>query len=126
MRPTTLDELAWLHDCVLWELSYDTSETSSRSIKLRLQCPSDLGYAPWEGKELLLVAGDVAAAKHTVWGVAGPEAIDAVRPGVSEALKDAMAQARTSGVRFPDLAFTIYFHSGSDIEIVCGDLQVDI
>jgi hypothetical protein len=126
MQPTTLKELEWIHDCVLLNVLYDASSDAGRSIKLVMRCPTDLGYAPWEGKRLQIVAADVALMKHVLWGVAGPETIDAIRSGVSDAVRESTMEARRMGARFPSLEFTISFSSGSAIELICQEVQVDV
>jgi hypothetical protein len=126
MQPTTLKELGWIHDCALLSILYDTSSDAGQSIRLTMRCPTDLGYAPWEGKNLVLAAIDVAMSKHVVCGVAGPETIDAVRPGISAAVRESTMEARRMGVRFPSLEFTISLHSGSALEVICQELQVEV
>lgn len=126
MEATGLKELEWIHDCVLNHILYDTSSRAGRSIKLAISCPTDLGYARWAGKDIVVVAIDVAVSKHVVWGVAGPETLDAVRTGVSAEVRQSTIEARRKGARFPSLEFTISFHSGSALEIICRDLQVDV
>jgi hypothetical protein len=91
-----------------------------------MRCPSDLGYAPWEGKNVVLVAVDVAVSIYTTWGVAAPETIDAIRPGVSTTIQESTVKARRMGARFPGLEFTISFHSGSVLEVICQDVQVGL
>jgi hypothetical protein len=73
MQATTLKELEWIHDCALLGVLYDTSSDAGQSIRLTMRCPTDLGYAPWAGKTLVLAAIDVAMSKHIVCGVAGCE-----------------------------------------------------
>ena len=126
MQSTTLKELEWIHDCALLGVLYDASSDAGRSIKLTMRCPTDLGFAPWEGKNLQLVAVDIALMKLIVCGVAGPETIDAIRPGISKTVQESTMDARRMGVRFPRLEFTISFHSGSALEVICKDLQVDV
>src|SRR5215211_4184530 len=101
MQSTTLEELEWLHDCALLSVMYDTSSEAGQSIRLTMRCPVDLGYAPWAGKNLVLAAIDVAMSNHVVCGVAGPETVDAVRPGISAAVRESTMEARRMGVRFP-------------------------
>jgi hypothetical protein len=126
MPSTTLDELAWLHDSELLSIQYDTSMVDARSIRLSMRCPTDLGYPPWEGKHLVLTANDVAASTHLMYGVVGLETIDAVRAGVSPAFQSSTIEARRMGVRFPCLELTICLSSGSSLEIICRDLQVNV
>jgi hypothetical protein len=126
MQPTNLKELEWLHDCVLLHVVYDIPSNAGWSIKLAMRCPADLGYAPWEGKTLTVTAIDVATSTHVVHGVAGQETIDAIRPGISAALRESTMEGRRMGIRFPDLEFTVCFHSGSAIQVICQKLQVDV
>jgi hypothetical protein len=126
MQATTLKELEWIHDCALLGVLYDTSSDAGQSIRLTMRCPTDLGYAPWAGKTLVLAAIDVAMSKHIVCGVAGPETIDAVRPDISVAVRESTMEARRMGVHFPNLKFTIRLHSGSALEIICRELHVDV
>jgi len=126
MQPTTLKELEWIHDCTVLSILYDTSSGADRSITVAMRCPTDLGYAPWEGKSLALSAMNVALSKHVVCGVVGPETVDAVRPGVSNAVREGTMEARRMGVRFPNLEFTISLHSGSAIEVICEKLQIHV
>ncbi|HWE93676.1 MAG TPA: hypothetical protein VG269_06845 [Tepidisphaeraceae bacterium] len=127
MQPTTIEELAWLHDAILFDVVYDFSGDIGRSIKLSLRCHADSGYAPWNGRNLVVVAVNVAVTKSFIWGwVIGPETLDAIRPGVSGALRETTAEARRTGARLPSLEFTISFHSGSEIEVICESLQLDV
>jgi hypothetical protein len=127
MQSTTLEQLDWLHDSVVHNVVYDASGDSGRLVKLAIRCHAQSGYAPWEGKDLVLAAIDVAVSKHTVWGwVTAPETIDAIRPGVSAAVRDSTLEARRMGARLPNLEFTISFHSGSLLEVICRELQVEV
>ncbi len=126
MQPTTLKELEWIHDCTLITVVYDASNDTSQSIKLTMRCPHDLGYSPWQGKTIQLVAVDVALVKYLVFGVAGAETIDAVRSGISKEAQESTLEARRMGVRFPSMECTICFHSGSVLEVICQELQVDV
>jgi hypothetical protein len=125
MQRTTLQELEWIHDCVIYNIVYG-SEPNGRSIKLSMRCPADLGYAPWEGENLVLVAIDVAMSQHVMWGVTGPETIDAIRPGISASARERAMDASRRGALFPSLEFTVSFHSGSSLEVVCEHVEVDV
>jgi hypothetical protein len=126
MQPTTLKELEWIHDCVLTSLLYDISNDAGRSLKLTMRCPEDLGYAPWNGKTLVLTAIDVAIGSFFVCSVEGPETIDAVRAGISSTVRESTTAARRMGARFPNLEFSVSFHSGSELEIICQEIQIDV
>jgi len=126
MQPTSLEELAWIHDCELLELTYRAPGSGPRVIELTINCPLDLGFAPWKGKQLVLTAVDVFVSEHVTFATANPESIDAIRAGVSDAFRERIATAISAGVRFPDLAVTVVFHSGSSLELICRQLMVRV
>ena len=126
MQLTTLEELRWIHDCELLHLIYNAPGSGPRSIELTFDCPPDLGYAPWEGRRLVLVAVDILVSEHVVFAIANPESIDAIRPGVSAQLRERIAKAIQMGVRLPDLAVTVSFHSGSSLQLICRQLMVGV
>jgi len=125
-RPTTLEELDWIHDCVVFELNFRVSAEGSRSLRVAMQCPDDLGYPVWAGKNVLLVAVEVVATKSFLWGwVAGRETVDAIRPRVSDGFLAMIKRwPGHRGLQFPKLDFTISLSSGSQIEVVCEELQI--
>jgi hypothetical protein len=127
MQSTTLEQLEWLHDSVVHNVIYDASGDSGRLIRLAIHCHPQSGYEPWEGKELVLAAIDVAVSKHSVWGcVTAPETIDSINPGVSASVQGSTMELRRSVANFRNLAFTISFHSGSSLEVICRELQVEV
>jgi hypothetical protein len=124
MQTVTLDELAWIHDCVLLNVVYDASCDAGRNVTWTMRCPKDLGYVPWQDKILELIAVDVAMLRHFAWGVSGKETINAIRPGISNVAKESTMDAREAGVHFPDIEFTMDMHSGSSVEVICRNLQI--
>lgn len=124
MQKVTIDELAWLHDCDLHSVAFEAASDGSRTVRWTISCPSDLGHAPWAGKDLVLVAIDVAMLRHFAWGTTGRETIDAIRPGVSRAAAETTRAPREAGMRFPDIQLTVDMHSGSSMEVICGGLEV--
>lgn len=119
-----MNELAWIHGCVLLNVVYDASSDAGRIVKWSIRCSEDVDYTPWQGRDLVLIAVDVAMLKHIAWGVAGRETINAIRPGVSDAAQESAMDAREAGVRFPDIEFTMDMHSGSSVEVICSKLEI--
>ena len=126
MQPVTLKELEWIHDCVLLAMTYDATDPDGRAVTWTLRCPTDLGYPPWDGKELALVAVDVALLRHFAWGVDGRETVSAVNAGISSAAQESTMDARRAGVRFPEVEFTIGFGSGSYAEVICREVRIEV
>jgi hypothetical protein len=125
MRLTSIEELDWLHDSDVLSISYDTAGETDWPIKLTLLCPIDSGFAPWEGKRLVLAATDVVSSKHVVFQVMGTETFDYVKPGVSASLRQSTMKGRPADVSF-NFEFTITFISGSTLEVICKGLEVDV
>ena len=82
------------------------------------------GYEPWNGKRLVIVASDVAISEQFVFGVVGTETVDAIRPGISPDVREKLVPAKQMGLRFPELEFTVFLHSGSVLEVVCKALHI--
>src|ERR1700722_2618026 len=99
MRSISMDQLRWIHDCTLLKMVYDASSDAGRSIMLIMSCPRDLGYEPWNSRNLTLIATKVAMAKQLVWGTAGGETIDAIRPGISDGTRLSIDEAKRMGAR---------------------------
>src|SRR5580658_3324914 len=115
MQSISMDELRWIHDCTLLKMVYDASSDAGRSVTLIMRCPRDLGYEPWNGKNLTLIATKVAMANQLIWGTGGVETIDAIRPGISDVMRRSIDEAQKMGARFPELELSISFHSGSTL-----------
>jgi hypothetical protein len=116
------EELGWIHDCSLSRITYIGSDP--REITIEISCPADLGYPPWEGKTVEVIATGVRASRHTMIGTVGTDMVDAVRPGISSEFENYLAPARKVGWKFPPTAFTVAFTSGSTMELVCEQVTV--
>jgi hypothetical protein len=125
MQPTTIKELDCLHDSDLLGIMYDTSGDADWPIRLTILCPDDMGYAPWDGKLLVLSAIDVVRSKHVVCRIANSETIDHVLPRVSVDLREGAVRARGPYAHF-NFEFTISFISGSTLEVICQELQIEV
>jgi hypothetical protein len=125
MQPTTIKELGRLHDSDLLSVMFDTSSDADWPIRLTIRCPEGMGYAPWDGKLLVLSVIDVVSSNYAVWCVEGRETIGEVDPGVSVALREGAMKGRPIDAHF-NFEFTINFISGSTLEVICQDLQVEV
>ena len=107
---TTLMELQWLHDDTVLDISYGSAPDGERHIRLSLRCPSDSGYTPWQGRNLVLIANDVSLSQHLTVGNPTPETIDAVHPSISLQSRGIMDMAAQLGARPGSTELTISFH----------------
>ena len=116
MRLVTLKELEWIHYCALFTSRYIVLENSGRLLEVMIECHNDLGYVPWNGRQLRLSAMDVAFMKHVVHNVAGPETIDAILTGFADSDLENEIEANSYRA-MADVRFSICFHSGSEIAV---------
>jgi hypothetical protein len=127
MQLISLEDLGWLHDAVVFSIAYDASDESSRSVKLTMRCNDEAGYPPWNGKDLVLIAVDVAVMTFVGRGaIIGPETFDQAYARVSDTLHESVVESQRMYPEYPRLEFSMCFHSGSEIEIICKNLQVEV
>lgn len=124
---TPSEELRWIHDCVLLETVFDASVASVRSLRVKIRCPTNLGYPRWAGRIIAINFADVAVFSHVGWGISsGYDSFDRFRPQISKELQDRTLEARHMGIRFPDIEFSMLLHSGSILEGICGLISIEI
>jgi hypothetical protein len=118
--------MGWLHDCVVSSVVYEPIDQDTPSLSLHVECPGDLGYPPWEGKKLHIVASGLAMLKLVGWGVCGPDSINSVRAGVSAEARESTTEARRHATSFPSVEFTVALNSGAYIECICEHVRCEV
>jgi hypothetical protein len=119
--------LAHLHDSRLLELTWDCRNSSRRNLRLELVGDPETEYVPWRGKNLTIVLTDVVALTFIGWGYGlGEESLNSWRLRISDSLEKECRDLGAAGVSLPSLRFTITFHSGSTLELVCSEVSVSV
>lgn len=127
MQSRQLEQLKWIHDCTVIAVYWGILAHERGMLRLDIRCPNDLGYAPWESKTLSLKIVDAAVINWLGWyGSVGPETIDAIRGGITNTLRKQINTVAARGASFPAIEFSVSFHSGSLLEVVCRDLEIEI
>ncbi|PYP85682.1 MAG: hypothetical protein DMF61_16270 [Blastocatellia bacterium AA13] len=122
-----LGQLAYLHDSEVIEISYVLTDPNSRKVILNLKAHPDTGHQPWDDKPLRVTASGVYLLRCESWGhVLGNEAINAWSQGVSDDTRSQLAVHTSRGLHVPELEFTVTFHSGSFLELVCETVSVEV
>jgi hypothetical protein len=117
-----LDHVAYLHDARCLELTWDCSRPGDRAIRLKLVVDPDAELPSWNGKTLVISLSDVVAARFMGWGyTTGQDSIDNWSQGVSDFLERECKVLASKGIKIPLLRFTISFHSGSELEVICSE-----
>lgn len=126
MRLEDGELLPYLHDAVLFDWRYDARTPGARTLVMMVQCNPDAGYEPWNDATLNLCARGVFLLRCTAWGFdLGQDTIDSWHEGVSNATASELGRLQAKGPRPPKRLFTVTFHSGSCIELVCDSLEVE-
>jgi len=127
MRLEDGELLPYLHDAVLFDWQYDARDPGTRTLVMTVQCNPDAGYEPWNDATLNLCARGVFLLRCTAWGFCfGQDTIDSWHEGVSNATASELGRLQAKGLRVPKRLFTVTFHSGSCIELVCDSLEVEV
>jgi hypothetical protein len=117
------DRFEVLHDCALREIVYGLSDPKHRRLVFVLDCPKDMGDDEWNGKRLFITAEGIFYFQYTGWAhTVTVETLDTWRRGVSMATDAELQRAAQSGLIAPNERFTVVFHSGSCMELVCENL----
>lgn len=120
-------KLDYLHDGRLHEVNIIALEKSRRDIQIRLTCSTTAGLPEWEGKPLLLVAKDVFYSNIILLGhMAGFDSIDSCEMRISSETEEKLRKFASDGLVIPAVPLSVSFHSGSSVELVCWQLDVEV
>jgi hypothetical protein len=98
-----------------------------RRVRLLVSSDPDTEYLPWRGKLLTVTMSDVVLCRLIGFGYqTGQERIDAFRTGVSAELETESNRLHGLGIDIPPLFFTLVLSDGSTLEVICGEVNVDV
>jgi hypothetical protein len=123
MTNTAQYHLKYLHDAICHTLTWYSNKTEGRDIRLCLTISKDAGYPPWNGKEIVIELRDVIAARFTGWGYQiGKDILNCYQPGISSELEAECLNLTHLGITVPSQQFTLSFHTGTSLEVVCSEV----
>jgi hypothetical protein len=122
----TIAELEWFHDAIVESIDYLASEPTTRQLTIVLKCSNDAGTPEWDGKRVQITADDVVLMRHLVFATSNAESIDAIHESVSQEMIGMRMKLTSIGAMIPGKAFTINFHSGSSLELVCKGMLIEM
>jgi hypothetical protein len=119
--------LDYLHDAKVTAVTWDSSDPSKRQFILDLTCDPESGDELWQGKRLRVILSDVIAAFFQAWGhCAGDEYLSKLGNKISQEMQGKINELSHYGATIPEERFTISFSSGSEIEVVCESISVEV
>ena len=124
---TDLSLLDYLHDAAVASLDWQTSEPKRRHFRLDITVDSEAGYPPWNGRHLLVTLCEVAISRAMIYGLqSAPCRIDTIHNGISTELLLECKRLQSIGIEVPALQFTWVFGDGTILEVVCGQIFVQV
>lgn len=122
----TSEFLGFLHDARLLGVKVDFSR-STRCLEFTIQCYDNCGEASIAGKTLILRTEDMTILQSRVFGaMVALETIDSCDLSVSHATCALIRDWVKSGGRVPKVEFSLTTHSGSNWEIVCESVSLEV
>lgn len=116
------DAFAYLHDAEVRRLSHEPGAAGLSTAKLELRVHPDCGHPPWNDQTVTILFLDVLLWRSTLWGHAlGRETFDRGHPRISASAQQLLA---TLGAPTERHLLSLGFHSSSEIEVVCEDIEV--
>lgn len=126
MRITDNEKLEYLHDAVVSEISLVNANGYKR-MRITATCDEECGYDDWSGKVVTVTFSDVIRASGVLFGhVAGEDIVNSFSKGVSVGMDRSIQELRSVGIAVPEVVLTLTLHSGSEIEVACGEIDVTV
>ena len=118
--------LGYFHDAKVLAVVWDISDPSQRQLILDLICDPESGDKLWQGKQLRVVFSNTIAVLFRAWGYCiGDEYVSIWGTNISKDMQTSLNYLSGCGVAIPEGRFSIAFSSGSEIEVVCGQVAVE-
>lgn len=126
MRITDMEQLEYLHDAIVTEITY-VYTNSSKDIRIVAVCDDDSGHLIWSGKTVIVTLSNVLRASGVLLGhVAGPDTIQSFSEGASGDMTQAVEELCSIGIVAPKAFLRLTLHSGSQIEIAFDEIDVRV
>jgi len=127
MAVTDLSLLGYLHDSTVLEIKYDFSQRARRVVSFRIICHEESGYEAWSGKKINIALKDVIILNQTTYGaVIGREEINSWKSTVTLAVEQEVLRLEKAGINCSGIRFLVTFHSGSHLEGICREINLDV
>jgi hypothetical protein len=127
MDAQLLDVLNTLHDGILRELRFDSSNPRTRTLSLLVRCDPRPNAMGWEDRVVHVRAHDVLLFRCTAWtrGV-GYEVLDQWTDGLSDVAAAELATLGAGERGAARIRCTATFRSGSQFELACQQLTAEV
>lgn len=117
----------YLHDADIVEIRLTCTSDGCRDLTIALLCDADTGSLKWNRKKLVFHLHDIVLSSHVVVGaMQAPEKLNSWTEEISPALQRDLVANAAFGLLSTGQQFCLRFHSGSVLEGVCRELQLEL
>jgi hypothetical protein len=126
MSRQDIENLDYLHDAVVDDIIWKNGQ-NSKIAQMVVTCDIECEYPEWAGKRLVVTFNNVLLQSSLLLGhVAGRDSFDSCSEGVSASVMEHIQVLGGMGVTFPKTMLRIALHSGSELEIACDSVTVEV
>lgn len=120
------EQLEYLHDATVDEIVFGYSN-DSKDMRLTVTCDEECGHRDWAGRTLTVTFSNLLRASGTWLGhVMGHDTVNSIREGASADMQQSVGALCGMGIDAPGRLLRLTFHSGSEIEIACDEIDVQL
>lgn len=126
MSKPDIEQLDHLHDAMVHEINWQPVQ-DSRILQMTFVCDEECERSDWAGKKVSVVCNDVLMVSASLLGhVLGQDTFDAFSEDLSPSMLDDVQKLVGMGISRPEVLLRIALHSGSELQIACNGIAVDI
>lgn len=121
------DAWAYLHDAAVLQLSLAIDGHGISSLRLEVESHSDTGHSDWNGKHILIIAREIVLCSFDACGYSSNrDTIRDISNEVSATFTAKIADLTSRGVRVPRSQLQLMLNSGTLVELVCRNIDVEL
>jgi hypothetical protein len=127
MKIEDFELMSYLHDAIVHGIAYEMAGDGKRTVKIRCRCHADAEYEPWNGKTLVITLQNAILVSHFLCGfTTGCEEISSWETSLSREMTEEVKRLQTLGINCSGIIFGIAFQTGSLLEGICREVDVEI
>lgn len=121
-----LSDLTYLHDARVLEMFYSAGDDGLKQVLLRVTCHDNCGRDEWNGRTLNVLFRDTLLVQGQLLGhVLGDDEVNGLDQGVQSEAMATIKRLVASGMGEPNTMLTLTLHSGSEVSIACGSVEIE-
>jgi hypothetical protein len=125
MTTETVSNTEYLHDAEVYEFRLSIDESGNRKLQLKVRCDPECGYEIWNDRHLCIEFVDPFIVHGDLFGhMANAETLNSFDFESTSRMSVSIAKMTESGLSTPKHIVSMNFHSGSNLEVACQELNI--